>query len=41
MLTSSVEEKEATRSYDLGANSYIRKPADFEQFTGAMRMAGA
>lgn len=40
MLTSSREEKDIVRSYDLGANSYIRKPVDFEQFAEMMRVLG-
>lgn len=40
ILTSSKEQQDILKSYDLGANSYIRKPVDFEQFTEAMRCLG-
>jgi len=32
VLTSSVEERDVSTSYRLGANSYIRKPIDFDEF---------
>lgn len=32
MLTSSNIERDVARGYDLGANSYVQKPVDFEQF---------
>ena len=40
ILTSSKEEDDIINGYSLGANSYIRKPVDFEQFTEAIRELG-
>ena len=40
MLTSSLEEEDIATSYDLGVNSYIRKPVDFVQFAEAIQHLG-
>jgi two-component system, response regulator len=40
VLTSSREDRDLTECYSLGANSYIRKPVNFTQFTEAIRQLG-
>ncbi|MDJ0882471.1 MAG: response regulator [Gammaproteobacteria bacterium] len=40
VLTSSNEQQDKVQSYNLGANSYVRKPVDFEQFIEAARQLG-
>src|SRR5256712_8225664 len=40
VLTSSDEEQDIMRGYSLGANSYVRKPIDFAQFSEAVRQLG-
>ena len=40
ILTSSKEEQDIIKSYDLGVNSYIRKPVDFNQFAEAIKYLG-
>jgi two-component system response regulator len=40
VFTSSSEEEDMIKSYDLGANSYVRKPVEFEQFLEATRQLG-
>jgi two-component system response regulator len=40
ILTSSNEENDLLDGYDLGANSYVRKPVDFQAFAEAVRQLG-
>lgn len=40
VLTSSNEEEDLSRSYGLGANSFVRKPVDFAQFIEAAQQLG-
>lgn len=40
VLTSSAEEEDMIRSYDLGANSFVQKPVDFEEFVEAAASLG-
>lgn len=40
VLTSSSEEKDLVESYNLGVNSYVRKPVDFNDFSEAVREIG-
>ena len=41
ILTSSAEPKDLLTCYTLGANSYVRKPIDFQQFTRALHQIGS
>jgi two-component system response regulator len=41
VMTSSRAEIDVVRAYDLGVNSYIVKPVDFDQFSEVMRTLGA
>jgi two-component system response regulator len=40
ILTTSNQDRDVISSYQLGANSYIRKPVDFDQFMEAVRQLG-
>jgi len=40
ILTSSREDQDMATGYDLGVNSYIRKPVDFQQFSEAIKHLG-
>lgn len=41
MLSSSREERDKRRSYELGANAYVVKPVDFDQFKNTLKQIGA
>lgn len=40
MLTSSADDRDINRSYDLGANSYVQKPVDSDEFLAAAKTLG-
>ena len=40
IMTSSTQEEDIVRSYELGANSYVRKPVSFTEFMEASRQLG-
>jgi two-component system response regulator len=41
ILTTSTQQEDKVRAYAEGANSYVRKPVDFRQFTEAVRQLGS
>ena len=41
VLTSSIEPRDLLTCYTLGANSYVRKPIDFQQFSKALQQIGS
>ncbi len=41
MLTSSREERDLIRSYDLGTNAYVAKPVGFEEFVESVKKSGS
>ncbi len=41
ILTTSNEARDLAAGYDLGVNSYLRKPVDFKQFSAVMEQLGA
>ncbi len=40
ILTTSIEQQDVAAAYDLGVNSYIRKPVDFIEFTNVIKQLG-
>lgn len=40
VLTTSTEERDIVATYDLGANSFVRKPVSFDEFLNAVRLLG-
>jgi CheY-like chemotaxis protein len=40
ILTSSDEEEDRLKGYEIGANSYVRKPVEFNQFANAVQQLG-
>jgi two-component system response regulator len=40
VLTTSTEERDIVNTYDLGANSFVRKPVEFDEFLDAVRLLG-